>query len=276
MTAFCDPSYAHSCWPGDPKRALSALLASSVHLSKLGEVGFFDGVCDAGSYFFDEFFSCGTWKIGDGAFCLDPLSSSGVEKSMRFALQAALAVNTVIKSDGEPGIAREFLTGKLNEACARHLAWTKEYYASAWRWPTGSFWKMRGSVQPNLKGRENTHVLVDQRQISPLMLLEVPCIAADVVLKRTPCALEDHIETKEGVFHPSFAEPVVFVDGVELAPLLRTARGVCSYPELIERWSRVLSRGRAIRICAWALQNGILNTDRGEFGASMVERPHLG
>lgn len=269
VTAFSDPGHVHVNWPGEPKRALRAMLASSAHLPAIEYARSFVGVCDAGSYLCEDWFQDGHWKIGDAALCLDPLSSSGVEKSMRFALQTALGVNTVLTSNGDSNVAREFLARKLNDACTSHLAWTKEHYSSAWHWPTEPFWKTRGSRQSALEGRRSVSAQIDRRQMSQ-MLLGAPCIATDVVINRSPCALDDHIETKGAVFHPSLSEPVVFVDGVELAPLLRAGRGVSSYPELIERWSRVLSRDSAIRICVWALQNGILTTDRGANGRSMA------
>ena len=105
-----------------------------------------------------------------------------------------------------------------------------------------------------------------------LALLGVPCIAADVVFKDAPCALEDHIETKPAVFHPNLAESVAFIDGVELVPLLRAAHDVASYPELIERWAGVVPHDRAIRICAWALRNGILASGGEAVGSGMAER----
>ena len=271
VTAFGDPAHVHLRWPSEPQRALSEMLASSAYLTQLGDAGTFEGVCDAGSYVCEDWFRDGRWKIGDAALGLDPLSSSGVEKSMRFALQAALAVNTVLKSDGDPVVAREFLNGKLNDACARHLAWTREHYASAWCWPNGPFWETRGSTQPPTDGSSKMLAQVEQRPMA-LALLGVPCIAADVVFKDAPCALEDHIETKPAVFHPNLAESVAFIDGVELVPLLRAAHDVASYPELIERWAGVVPRDRAIRICAWALRNGILTSGGEAVGSRMAER----
>lgn len=260
VTAFGDPALLHVRWPGEPQRALSAMLASSVHLGQLGDAQSFEGVCDAGSYVCDDWLQDGHWKIGDSALGLDPLSSSGVEKSMRFALQAALAVNTILRRAGDLEIAKEFLAGKLNDACARHLSWKSEHYASAWCWPKGSFWWTRGSSPSAVGGTLIERLSFNHGEISTT-LLGVPRIAAGVVIKTVPCALDDHIETRGAVVHPSLEDPIVFVDGVELAPLLRAGLGASSYPELIERWSRALARDRAVRICAWALQKGILTSE---------------
>ncbi|WP_423193161.1 FAD-dependent monooxygenase [Cupriavidus sp. H18C2] len=43
VTAFGDPGQVHLRWPGDPQRALSAMLASSAYLGQLGDAGVFEG-----------------------------------------------------------------------------------------------------------------------------------------------------------------------------------------------------------------------------------------
>lgn len=265
LTAFSDPAHVRTSWPGDPARALRALLGSTTHLSRLGEMRSFDGVCDASSYLCEDWIQDRHWKIGDAALGLDPLSSSGVEKSMRFALQAALSANTVLKSDGDPKAAKEFLSAKLEETCAKHRAWSEEFYASCCDWPTQPFWKKRG-LKPLAFDEHGIIPYEDKHMESSQMLLGTPRVAADVVFTNSACALEDHIEYRRAVFRPGFAQPVVFVDGVELASLLSAVQGSRSYPELIDRWARVLPRDRAVRICAWAMGNGIVTTQLDTIG----------
>ena len=271
VTAFCDPVHVHSRWPGEPQRALNAMLASSEHLNRLGDAKTFDGVCNAGSYVCADWLQDGYWKIGDSALGLDPLSSSGVEKSMRFALQAALAVNTILSRAGDLDVAEEFLTGKLNGTCARHLSWTSKNYANSWCYSEGRFWQTRGVARQAGEIGASDRGHVNQWGISATFV-GVPCMAAGVTIKRMPCALDDRIETRGAVVHPSLEDPVVFVDGVELAPLLRVGLGASSYPELIERWSRVLARDRAVRVCAWALQKGILTSEGAAMSLEAKER----
>ena len=70
-------------------------------------------------------------KIGEAAFTLDPLSSTGVEKAMRFSLQVAIAVNTYLK-DTNSSHPKDFYEEKLIESAVSHAHWTADYYRQAW------------------------------------------------------------------------------------------------------------------------------------------------
>lgn len=256
VTGFTDPSFTHSRWPGEPGRALRALMASSNLFSHLAGTVSLEAVCDAGSYFTEDWLQENWWRIGDAVLSVDPLSSSGVEKSMRFALQAALAANTVLQG-GDGKIAQAFLRQRLDDARDRHVAWRQEHYGSCQRWPDAAFWKERRVAQVPVQPVANQP---EPSKVSLRELLGVPVVGSAVRFQSTPCALDERIEMKTAVVHPNLGEPVAFVEGVELVPLLQLCLGMKSYPALIDAWSRVLPRERAVRICAWALRCGVLES----------------
>ncbi|TWV96257.1 NAD(P)/FAD-dependent oxidoreductase [Chitinophaga pinensis] len=81
-------------------------------------------------------------RLGEAAFSLDPLSSTGVEKAMRFSLQAVIAINTILKT-GQADMAQTFYENKMIESIASHTHWTSGYYAQAWPGQQHSFWHKR-------------------------------------------------------------------------------------------------------------------------------------
>src|SRR5262249_23711656 len=83
--------------------------------------------------------------VGERVLALDPLSSTGVEESVRGALQAAIAIHTVPRDPADPDLAREFYTPRLAESAARHARWTRTYYRQAWPGLGHAFWRDRAA-----------------------------------------------------------------------------------------------------------------------------------
>ena len=86
--------------------------------------------------------------VGEKALALDPLSSTGVEKSMRLALQGVIAANTVLDDPGSAQLAREFYEARLLESATVHTNWTRGFYAAAWPGAAHEFWRDRSSATP--------------------------------------------------------------------------------------------------------------------------------
>ena len=95
--------------------------------------------CPATPYLDAEAWRPGVLKIGEAALALDPLSSSGVERSMRLALQAAVAVNTLLCDPGSADLARDYYESSLISSSANHLLWTQGFARFSPR-QMGAFW----------------------------------------------------------------------------------------------------------------------------------------
>jgi hypothetical protein len=153
---LCDPASLRRFAPGDPLRWLRQQCGQSQLFATVANAPFFAvKACSATPYM-----DCGSWqegrlKVGDAAFALDPVSSSGVEKAMRFSLQAVVAIHTSIDTLGQTTadvanivnpqtLARDFFQHRLIETCARHTLWTRGYYAQAWC-ADQPFWQERAT-----------------------------------------------------------------------------------------------------------------------------------
>jgi flavin-dependent dehydrogenase len=234
-------------------------------------------------YFNKDFWLPGMISIGETAVALDPLSSSGVEKSMRLALQAVIAINTVLEQPSSEPIAREFYATRLLESAAAHTNWTQGYYAQAWPGTSHAFWRLRSSLsldQHNdhaeaiarfeqlrdaLARDSKTHrpgvASAHKRSRTALSRanLETPVtLSPRVRLVSTPCAVADFVELRPAVAHPALARPVAFLEGIELAPLLRVVSEPLVIGDLLMNWTRTVSIQTALPILDWLVNQEIL------------------
>lgn len=198
-------------------------------------------------------------KIGEAAFTLDPLSSTGVEVAMRFALQAAIAVHTML-TDGDATVARAFYENKLADAVASHHRWTSEYYAQSRKADSHfPFWeKRRGFSMKGLPVINEFTALVKQRltqqftppqappvavPIDPLIrfLWDKPVrLSAQLAFSSEFAVTGDRVEVRRALVHPNLSRPVVYINQIEIPPLLNALGQGATYGTIIEAWCRNL------------------------------------
>jgi flavin-dependent dehydrogenase len=236
-------------------------------------------------YFDPECWRSGWVSIGERALALDPLSSTGVEKSMRLALQGVIAANTVLDDPGSTELAREFYEARLLESATVHTNWSRSFYAEAWPGQAHDFWRNRSSALDYL-GCDRTDILDRFRQINdasardsvkrprlarqngdqaaavallaPLSTRVV--LSAQTQFVATACAVDDRVQLRDAVTHPCLERPLVFLGGIEVAPLLRLASDASNLGHILERWGSVLAAPMAASILQWLVGNGILRT----------------
>ncbi len=228
----------------------------------------------------------GATGVGEKVMALDPLSSSGVEKSMRQALQVAVAVNTVLRDPREADLARSFYEARLVESAALHARWTRDYYARAWPGPGQAFWRDRSSV--TFQGGDTGgliarfHVASEQleaqhqkisagdatpndfhknRLANAAQLTARVSLSPESRFVEAACVVDDRIRLMNAVEHPDLASPVTFLAETELVPLLKLTSNASDLGHLLLLWSRFVPAPTAWRLMLWLLQRGILKVD---------------
>ncbi|WP_426295091.1 NAD(P)/FAD-dependent oxidoreductase [Dyadobacter endophyticus] len=197
-------------------------------------------------------------KIGEAAFTLDPLSSTGVEAAMRFSLQTAIAVHTML-SDGNPALARAFYESKLADAVASHCRWTSDYYAQSGKLETpSSFWAKRRNFRlDDITVSNDFTALVKQRSTredAAREIKEPPAIPIDPLIRflwDKPVRLSDQlafssefavtgyrVEIRRALVHPNLLRPMVYLNQIEIPPLLNALHEGATYGTVIETWCR--------------------------------------
>jgi hypothetical protein len=199
--------------------------------------------------------------VGERVLALDPLSSTGVEKSLRGALQAAIAIHTALRDQGDSDLAQAFYASRLAESAARHVRWTRAYYRQAWPGPDHVFWRDRAAGPDD---GEDSEVLMNEHAVAALALatdrLRLSPAARFVA---APCVVDDRVQLREAVHHPRLDGPVAFLGDIEVVPLLRLAIATAplSPGQCLALWSRVLPAATAMRLLLWLLRHEVLTPD---------------
>jgi hypothetical protein len=83
-------------------------------------------------------------------------------------------------------------------------------------------------------------------------------LAAAAELVATPCLVGDFVAMRDALRHPRLEEPVAFVAGHELAPLLRQFRPGMTVRDVVHCWSDRIAIDSAVRLTAWMWHAGVL------------------
>jgi len=198
--------------------ARSDLLAETPHAQLTGDVGICDATCwHAAEPVGDDFL-----KIGEAAYTLDPLSSTGVQKAMQTAWTGAIAVHTILTKPENAAAARRFYAESHHTTVARHTTWAAKLYAEARTDGKALFFP---PAPPPTREGSPSPTLGRWLRLSP-----------EAALVETPCVNGDLIETRRALIHPSLERPVAFLDGVEIAPLLDELAAGTTLDGLLAAW----------------------------------------
>lgn len=274
----CDPKAARQAEAASPEARLRAacmasrLLRAAAAEPLLGAVH----MCSATPYLAPDSWQDGRLKLGDAAFALDPVSSSGVEKAMRFSLQAAAALHTVLDAGhtGSHALARRFFEERLVQACARHAHWTEAYYGQAWCaeqpfWQARARWETRddGALRPDLLATLSTErarlagyrppELKSLAGLNPALPLRLHGSAAVVEL---PCVVDDRICLRTALDHPHLERPLAFLENEALFPHLARLAQPLPLAQVLTMLASSMPGHKAQRIAAWLWQRGLLES----------------
>lgn len=281
VMAFCDPATPRREAGGDPEAWLRAMLRQSHLFAQVANARWCTRVqgCAATPYVAHEVWSDGQAKLGDAAFALDPLSSSGVERAMRFSLQAVTAIHTALSSTADAVLARDYFHDSLVQAVARHLRWTRDCYAQAWPATAHPFWQVRATdfalpdaTTPILCCLREVLAAQRLRSLAPphLPTNHVAHDDPSAVLQahvslcpRTrfvtqPCVVDDRVQRRLAIDHPNLERPLAWLDGIDVVPLFDAIATVANLAQLIEQWSTRMQLRSATRLVGWLLHKGVV------------------
>lgn len=254
--AFIDPSTLRAAG-GERARLLRRLLAASSLFAELASAAAGPvSVCDATCYAAPAPIDGTSVRVGEAAFAIDPLSSSGVQTAIGTGLAAAGAVHTLLAGEGDAQAAMEYYGAYQRHAVERHSATAATIYAEHRAHGHAPFWCLRGgggtgALEPAPPPPALTGPLDD--------LLAAPVgLAAGVTLTQTPCIVGDRVQRRRAVTHSSLDRPVAFLGGVELAPLVDVLLEAPTLAQAIARWDAMLPAGCAPAIAEWLQARDLL------------------
>jgi flavin-dependent dehydrogenase len=215
--------------------------------------------CDATSFEDRLCFGDGFLKIGEAAFAIDPLSSSGVQAAIQSALAASIAVHTVLSKPEATPVARSFYAQHVRHAAAQHTAWAAQNYREHRRHSHEEFWRRRATASsaPDVPVRRDVS-RQDWRKDSRVV------ISPDIKIQNAPCAVGDFVELRPVVSHRALSRPVAFICGLDLPAFLRTMPFASTISDLELALSPALPEQDIPRVLGWLFEHGLLQTDVSE------------
>lgn len=216
-------------------------------------------------------------RVGEAAACLDPLSNTGVEKSVRQGFQAALAIHTVL-SGGDAEMARQYFEERVTEMVVQHMAWTRKYYGEAWPESDKGFWKRHldwkygdAGTGSSFASRLIGQVRQMEREPSPQAQapIQVATMMAELWGKQTvlspnaqledmPCAVGNQLVMRKVLAHPGLDRRMALLGDVQLIPLLEVLQQQLSLGEIVQQWSQQIPFEKASQVALWLWQKGVL------------------
>jgi flavin-dependent dehydrogenase len=208
--------------------------------------------CDATPYSADDPVFSGGMRIGEASFSIDPLASQGVQAAVGSGLHAAAVLHTYLMRPEQREVATTFYRRRQREAVEFHRVAAAELYAQATLDRESNFWQRRGAeTVPSTErfpagepGSPDSETLIH--------------LSIETRIASTACLAGDFIVMKEAITHPSVRGPLVFLENVAVAPLLKCLHRPLTVDQTLKEWSRSISGERAKRILTWLWARGAI------------------
>lgn len=189
-------------------------------------------------------------KLGEAAFAIDPLSSSGVQKALQTALTGSIAVHTILNA-GDALAAIDFYVDNHRRSVAQHSEWAASHYREHRQYRGESFW-LRRARKPNMPARQYRPANVEAYRGGPVRL------APGTRLVRVPCAVGDHVEMHDAFSHPGTNRPIAFLNGIDMAPVIAGVASTQASSGHSESASAWIPDDRQVATISWLVRQGVL------------------
>ncbi len=205
-------------------------------------------------------------RIGEAALAIDPLSSQGVQTAVLSAIHGAAAVHT-IRSGQNPKPAMMFYRDRQQHAASQAARNAALLYGERLKAALTSFWRDRAGMFKSPEPLEKDRPKASQ-VCPPFVQLSDAVEISDV-----PVLVGDFIKTVAAINYPGFDQPVAYVGGIALAPLLAGLAGGSATDRLLAGWAAHMPPQTAAQILKWLHGTGILEAGAGHASPNVDGRP---
>jgi flavin-dependent dehydrogenase len=193
-------------------------------------------------------------QLGDAALAIDPISSSGVQKAIQSALSGAIVANTLLRRPELTEAALSFYHSQLSDASERHRRWAGQHYREVADSCDRPFWRSRAVPPAPAPIDAPLFSSIDIRALATTPLE----LSGELEFVRTPCLKGDFVSLASALHHPRLANPLIFLGGRELAPLLQALPRGKTPLQIARSWSDRMPLESGIAIAGWLVNHGIL------------------
>jgi hypothetical protein len=114
---------------------------------------------------------------------------------------------------------------------------------------------------PDTAQRENAQL--QSGQLGNLLRARVT-LAPEMHVVEVACVIDDRVAPRQAIDHPELEQPVAFLGGHEIVPLLEALPGARRLEDLLAVWSSRIPVRTAIHIASWLRQRRILELHGNE------------
>lgn len=184
-------------------------------------------------------------KIGDAAFTIDPISSQGVQKAIKSAVQGAIIVNSMLNHD-TISLAIRFYEERVKLEVKNNQLWAVSYYSEQGRY-SSNFWRARSAIKPKQVNHTSIRLSAkDQLILNPKGSFDM-----------TPILEKDRLSEIEAFVLPSDLEPIIYVESVYFPPILKKIDGG-SLKQVLQILAGAISSKPPVEIMEWLIWNEVL------------------
>jgi flavin-dependent dehydrogenase len=192
-------------------------------------------------------------KVGEAAFSIDPLSSQGVQAAVASGLQAAVVVNTILRSDADADTAAQFYLARQREAVTRHARFAAGFYSEARPRSRTQFWQSRSAAVSEFGNAESRFASA----APPHGELRLS-LSGEAALVETPCVVGDFVRSVPALVHPGMGRPVAYFGGIEASKLLGSLPEAATAAEIVRAWTPRLAPREGFELVSRLYRAGVL------------------
>jgi len=206
--------------------------------------------CDAGSRYSVEPVGNDFIRVGDASLAVDPMASQGVHLAISSALQAAVVANTLLRKPDDAAVARAFYRNSQKSRIDMFAQRTAGEYAKVAAYNPHTFWQERAQGMTATPPKPGFILLPDTDVAVKL--------CPNTQILPTPLLQGDFVVSAPAMHHPNLDQPVAFLGGVDVVPLIGNLGPKHTIYEIISSWEPIVSMALSQQIVDWLWQHGIL------------------
>lgn len=184
---------------------------------------------DATPYVCDSPIDATSAAVGEAAFAIDPISSSGVQCALASGITAAIAIHTILDRPANAEAAIRFYTSHVQRASSQHTRWTAETYNG----------ESDANALPNVPRDAIVATNRDAQVIAP--------------------TIRDNFVELEPAIRTSSGHDVAYLGGTPLAPLVASLPARTPAHRIVDRWSATMPRPHATAVLSWLVREGVVH-----------------
>jgi 2-polyprenyl-6-methoxyphenol hydroxylase-like FAD-dependent oxidoreductase len=167
--------------------------------------------------------------VGEAAFAIDPISSSGVQCALASGITAAIAIHTILDRPSNTEAAIRFYTSHVQRASSQHARWTADTYSG----------ESDSNALPNV----------------PLNAILTTNHDAQVI---APTIRDNFVELAPAI-RTSSGNDVAYLGGTPLAPLVASLPARTPAHAIVDQWSNTIPRPHATAVLSWLVREGVMH-----------------